>query len=117
MWIDERDEQRESCHLVAWKMEEQQDILFDRAMAELDKVIAKDAGSLWVVDVSNISMLSSNAIAQLIGIVRRVNLAQGKMVLARPMPAVASVLRMTRLTKLLPMYDEIAQAKAALFAA
>jgi anti-anti-sigma factor len=113
MWIDERDTQTASCHLVIWKPEEHQDTLFDRAMLELDKIIAQDAGALWVVDVSAISMLSSNAIAQLISIVRRVNLAQGKMVLARPAPAVASVLRMTRLTKLLPMYDDIAQAKTA----
>ncbi len=103
-------------NILTWKTEDAQDMLFDRAMSELEGLVATDGSARWILNVSDITMLSSNAISSLIGVVRRVNLAHGRMVLAHPAPAVASVLRMTRLTKLLPMYDNMDQAKAAVLA-
>jgi anti-anti-sigma factor len=117
MWISETEPAAATAstiHILTWKTDMTQDMLFDRAMSELDALVAVAAEDSWILNVSAITMLSSNAIAQLIGVVRRVNLAHGRIVLAYPAPAVAAVLRMTRLTKLLPMYDDIAQAKAAI---
>lgn len=81
-------------------------------MQELDVIVAQNAGLHWILDVSAIPILSSNAIAQLIGVVRRVSLANGRIALANPPPAVATVLKMTRLTKLLPMFPTPDLAKA-----
>jgi anti-anti-sigma factor len=100
--------------VLTWVAVPGKDMLPDHAMQELDLVIAKAPERLWILDVSAIPLLSSNAIAQLIGAVRRVSLANGRIALARPAPAVSTVLRMTRLTKLLPMFDDIPQARAAL---
>jgi anti-anti-sigma factor len=111
MWHSESDENSDTAVLV-WSPEQGHEILPDRAMQELDGLIAARPGARWVLDVHAIPVLSSNAIAQLIGVVRRVNLANGKIALAKPAPAVATVLKMTRLTKLLPMFDDIAQARA-----
>ncbi len=117
MWIKTSDASKTAVHVLTWKTDASQDVLFDRAMIDLDAMVAVEPGGRWVLEVAAITMLSSNAIANLIGVVRRVNLANGRMVLARPAPSVAAVLRMTRLTKLLPMYDDVAQATAAVFAA
>jgi anti-anti-sigma factor len=87
-------------------------ILPDLAMQKLDEIMAKDSGRQYILDVAAIPIFSSNAIAQLIGVVRRVSLANGRIALAKPAPAVATVLKMTRLTKLLPMFDDIAAARA-----
>jgi anti-anti-sigma factor len=117
MWTSTSNASQSLVHVLKWEIDENQDMLFDRAMSELDALVAVEASGRWVLDVAAITMLSSNAIAHLIGVVRRVSLANGRMVLARPAPSVAAVLRMTRLTKLLPMYDDVALATAAVLAA
>ncbi len=113
MWILQNDDDVR-IRVLVWSPEKGNEILPDRAMQELDVIVAKDAAHLWVLDVSAIPILSSNAIAQLIGVVRRVSLANGRITLAKPPPAVSTVLKMTRLTKLLPMFDTVALAKASL---
>ena len=55
-----------------------------------------------------------SSIAQLIAVARRVSLAGGRIVLARPGANVAVVLRMTKLTRLLPMFDDLDQAAKSL---
>jgi len=100
------------AHVLVWSPAKGFEVLPDRAMQELDLLVANNAAGHWVLDVGAIPILSSNAIAQLIGVVRRVNLANGRIALANPAPAVATVLKMTRLTKLLPMFDDVAAARA-----
>ena len=111
MWRTQNDEDSQ-VRVLIWSPERGNDILPDRAMQELDVIVAKDAAHRWILDVSAIPILSSNAIAQLIGVVRRVSLANGRIALANPPPAVATVLKMTRLTKLLPMFSSIDLARA-----
>jgi anti-anti-sigma factor len=111
MWRTETDENSDTTILV-WSPERGHEILPDRAMHELDGVIAARPGAWWVLDVHAIPVISSNAIAQLIGVARRVSLAHGKIALAKPAPAVATVLKMTRLTKLLPIFDTVELARA-----
>lgn len=121
MWCDERDgdigdsstgDGKQAVRVLVWSPQTGPEILPDRAMQELDAIVAQDPGRLWILDVATIPILSSNAIAHLIGVVRRVNLAHGHIALAKPPPAVATVLRMTRLTKLLPMFEDVAAARA-----
>lgn len=85
-----------------------------RPFSQLDGVMTSVRGQNWVLDVGAIPMMSSEDIAQLIGAVRRIGLDGGQMALARPAACVATVLKMTRLTKLLPMYDDVEQALKAL---
>ena len=113
MWHNQIEDSTDTIHVLKWLPKPGQDILPDRAMKELDEVVAKDVGKNWVLEISAIPLLSSNAIAQLIGVVRRISLENGRIALANPPPTVATVLRMTRLTKLLPMFETIALAKAA----
>ena len=114
MWIDQHNDNasQDRVRVLIWSPQQGHDILPDRAMQDLDEFVAKDPSRQWILDVSAIPILSSNAIAQLIGVVRRVSLANGRIALARPAPAVATVLRMTRLTKLLPMFEDIPAARA-----
>jgi anti-anti-sigma factor len=114
MWRNDStdNDTNETVQILTWSPEKGNEILPDRAMQELDVIVAKDPGRHWILDVAGIPILSSNAIAQLIGVVRRVSLANGRIALAKPPPAVATVLKMTRLTKLLPMFDDIAAARA-----
>ncbi len=112
MWHNQSEDSTDTIHVLKWSPKPGQDILPDRAMKELDEVVAKDVGKNWVLEISAIPLLSSNAIAQLIGVVRRVSLENGRIALANPPPTVATVLRMTRLTKMLPMFESIALAKA-----
>lgn len=98
--------------VLVWSPAKGNEILPDRAMQELDVIVANNAAGFWILEVNAIPILSSNAIAQLIGVVRRVSLANGRIALANPAPAVATVLKMTRLTKLLPMFDDVAAARA-----
>lgn len=114
MWINESDggDTDQMVQVLTWTPQQGNEILPDRAMQELDVIVAKQPDRHWILDVSGIPILSSNAIAQLIGVVRRVSLANGRIALAKPAPGVATVLKMTRLTKLLPMFDDIAAARA-----
>ena len=111
MWRNESGEDA-TIQVLIWSPQKGNEILPDRAMQELDGIVAKAPGRRWVLDVAAIPVLSSNAIAQLIGVVRRVSLANGHIALAKPPPAVATVLRMTRLNKLLPMFEDVTAARA-----
>jgi anti-anti-sigma factor len=111
MWRSDNDGGGD-VQVLVWSPAKGNEILPDRAMQELDAIVAKDPAGRWILDVAAIPILSSNAIAQLIAVVRRVSLANGRIALAKPAPAVGTVLKMTRLTKLLPMFDTIAAARA-----
>lgn len=111
MWRNDSDD-KSGVNVLVWSPAKGNEILPDRAMQALGEIVAKHPAAKWILEVGAIPILSSNAIAQLIGVVNRVNLANGRIALANPAPAVSTVLKMTRLTKLLPMFDTIAAARA-----
>jgi anti-anti-sigma factor len=104
----------EQVKVLSWRAQPAGTGFPESALRELEQVVDQHPHQRWVIDADGIQQLSSEAIALLIGVVRKVNLAGGAMCLARPMPSVAAVLRMTRLTRLLPLFDDIAQAVASL---
>lgn len=111
MWQSD-DDGASGIRVLVWSPAKDNEILPDRAMQALGEIVTRNPAATWILEVGAIPILSSNAIAQLIGVVNRVNLAKGRIALANPAPAVSAVLKMTRLTKLLPMFDTVAAARA-----
>jgi anti-anti-sigma factor len=105
---------QDRVQVLTWTASPAQAEFAQAALAELGELVAHQPDRGWVIDAAEISSLSSESIALLIGVVRTINLAGGRMALARPVPSVAMVLRMTRLTKLLPIFDDLPQAVKAL---
>jgi anti-anti-sigma factor len=113
MWLQEA---RTHVQVLTWQHAPTQLGFPEAALRELDAVVGKKAKDRWVIDAHSIPLLTSEAIALLIGVVRKINLAGGHICLARPDANVATVLRMTRLTKILPLYETLDEAIAALVA-
>ncbi len=86
----------------------------DQRLNALERDIAQFPAALWLIDASSIPLLSSEAIAILIGISRTISTNGGRLVLARPTASVAAVLRATRLTRLLPLMPDFDAARQAL---
>jgi anti-anti-sigma factor len=72
--------------------------------------------TLVVVDLSGVEFLASLGIATLVRCARATRQRQGHFVLFNARPNVAQVLVSTRMDHLLPMYADLEQARAALFA-
>lgn len=70
--------------------------------------------SRLVVDLSQVSFIDSTALGVLIGGVRRVNAAGGKMALVVATPPVQRVLSLTGLDRVFPIHDSREAALAAL---
>ena len=104
----------DQVQVLSWRQQPAGTGFPESALKELEQLVDHDQHRRWVIDADGIQLLSSEAIALLIGVVRKVNLAGGAMCLARPMPSVAAVLRMTRLTKILPLFAELPEAVASL---
>jgi anti-anti-sigma factor len=104
----------DQVQLLSWRQQPAGIGFPESAFKELEQLVDCDPHQRWVIDADGFQLLSSEAIALLIGVVRKVNLAGGAMCLARPMPSVAAVLRLTRLTKILPLFDELLDAVASL---
>ncbi len=104
----------DQVQLLSWRQQPAGTGFPEAALRALEQLVDREPQQRWVIDADGIALLSSEAIALLIGVVRKVNLAGGAMCLARPMPSVAAVLRMTRLTKILPLFDELPAAVASL---
>jgi anti-anti-sigma factor len=104
----------DQVQVVSWRQQPAGTGFPETALKELEQLVDREQRKRWVIDADGIHQLSSEAIALLIGVVRKVNLAGGSMCLARPMPSVSAVLRMTRLTKILPLFAELPEAVASL---
>jgi hypothetical protein len=83
----------------------------ERALAELDSMIAGAPGERWVIDAGRFEALNSEHIATLIRIVRRVSLANGRIALHRPTAFVCQVLQSLRLVKILPIVEDLEHAE------
>lgn len=106
--------ERNSIRVLTWIPAKEDELSIDRGINDLDRFVVPAADQRWILDIAAIELLTSRAIAQLIAVARRVSLAGGRIVLARPTANVATVLRMTKLTRLLPMFDDLDQAAKSL---
>jgi anti-anti-sigma factor len=104
----------ESVQILSWKSTPAAMGFPESALRELEVMVSDNPNQHWVIDAHGIPLLTSESIALLIGVVRKVGLNGGQMCLARPMPSVAAVLRMTRLIKLLPLFDDLPAAIASM---
>ena len=86
----------------------------EQIWGQLDALVAQRAAGQWVVDVSSERLLTSEALALIVGMVRRVQAAGGRMAFAHCSPGVSNVLISMRLAKMLPMYATVADGVAAL---
>ena len=82
----------------------------------LDQAIGKQPKGCWIVDISHERLLTSEALAILVGLVSRINAAGGHLKLAGATPAVALVMKSMRLDRLLSLYPDVDGACAALHA-
>jgi anti-anti-sigma factor len=104
----------ESVQILSWKSQPGVLGFPESALKELEVMVADNPNHRWVIDADGIHLLTSESIALLIAVVRKVGLSGGQMCLARPMPSVSAVLRMTRLVKLLPLFDDLPAAIASM---
>lgn len=80
----------------------------------LDALVAQRPMGLWVVDVSRERLLTSEALALIVGMVRRVQAAGGRIAFTNCSAGVTNVLISMRLSKMLPMYLTVDEAVVAL---
>lgn len=106
--------EREGIRILTWIQAPADGMSIDPGIVDLDRFVLPAADQRWILDIAAVTLLTSSSIAQLIAIARRVSLAGGRIVLARPAANVAVVLRMTKLTRLLPMFDDLEQAARSL---
>ena len=106
--------EREGIRVLTWTQTPADGHSIDNGINDLDRFVVPAADQRWILDIAAISLLTSRSIAQLIAVARRVSLAGGRIVIARPAANVAAVLRMTKLTRLLPMFDDLDQAAKSL---
>jgi len=86
----------------------------EQAVIDLERRIEAAPGLAWVIDGHGVEVITSEAIAVLIRVLRKCLLANGQVALARPQPLVRSVVQTLRLHRLLPVHEDVAAAVAAL---
>jgi anti-anti-sigma factor len=111
MW---RAGERDGIRVLTWVQAAGEGSSLDPGINDLDRLVGAAPDQRWILDLGALTLLTSRSIAQLIAVARRVSLAGGRIVLARPIATVAAVLRMTKLTRLLPMFDDLDQAARSL---
>ena len=82
------------------------------AWRELDPLVMTAGDQAWVVDLSGVRILTSEAVAILIALVRNVGAANGRLCFCCAAPPVATVMRAVRLYRLAPLHDGLAAALA-----
>jgi anti-anti-sigma factor len=88
----------------------------EQIWGQLDAVIAQHPTGSWVIDVSSERLLTSEALALIVGMVRRVQGDGGRIAFAHCSEGVTSVLVSMRLSKMLPMYGSVDEGVTALSA-
>ncbi len=104
MWQDQRNGTARIIRMIA------QTAAPEQIMADLVRVIGGDLSSRWVVDVDGLRSVNSEMIATLISLVRQVDAAGGRLVLARVTPTMLSVLTASRLERVLPAHADLTAA-------
>ena len=82
------------------------------AWRELDPLVTAAGDQTWVVDLSGVRILTSEAVAILIALVRSVGTANGRLCFCCAAPPVATVMRAVRLYRLAPLHDDLTAAIA-----
>ena len=85
--------------------------MVEQGLYAVEATVFAQPASRWVVDISKIPLVNSEAIALLIRIVRRVNLAGGRIALLKATPFVRGVLQSLRIVRILPIFDDVEQAR------
>jgi anti-sigma B factor antagonist len=81
---------------------------------ELYECVQSQADPRIIVDLAGIDYLSSSGVAILVGLKRRIDLQQGKLVLCRVQPLVCDLLKVMRLNQYFTFADDEAEALALL---
>jgi len=79
--------------------------------------LTSTARTFVIVDMAGVEFLASIGIATLIRSAKAVRLRQGNLVLLNPRPNVAQVLATMRINQILPVFDTLEEARAAVRAA
>jgi anti-sigma B factor antagonist len=80
----------------------------------LYETVQGDEGNRVALDLARVDFLSSSGVAILVGLKRRLDTKQGKLVLFRVQPVVYDLLRVTRLTQYFTFADDEPKALALL---
>ena len=77
----------------------------------LDRLLGDSPNSIYLIDFSLERYLTSEALGVLVNLVRRVQQAGGRLVIAGPTPPVLGVLESTRLSRLVTVAPDMATAR------
>ena len=86
----------------------------EQIWGQLDALVAQRSTGCWVIDVSRERLLTSESLALIVGMVRRVQGDGGRIAFANCSVGVTSVIVSMRLSKMLPLYLTVAEGVAAL---
>jgi anti-anti-sigma regulatory factor len=84
--------------------------------AQLESLVVTSVRQRWVVDVGGQRLLTSEALAVMVGIVRQVQDAGGRIAFANCSPGVVNILTSMRLAKLVHLHPDVASAVSELSA-
>lgn len=114
MWdiVDEADLRVVRCESPAGGRFDPQRV--DALFEELQTLIAAAPQQCWLVDLRGFVLVNSRALALLVATARQVQEEGGDMVLVGVHHFVATVLKTTRIDRLVPIYELCCEAKAAL---
>jgi anti-anti-sigma regulatory factor len=78
--------------------------------AQLESMVVQALRQRWVIDVGSQRLLTSEALAVMVGMVRQVQDAGGRIVFANCSPGVVNILNSMRLVKLVQLHPDVASA-------
>lgn len=84
----------------------------EQTWSQLDAVVGEQPKGAWLIDVSSERILTSEALAVMIGMVRRIQGVGGRVGFASCSPGVVNVLKSMRLSKLLQLYPTVQEGVA-----
>jgi len=85
----------------------------DSPWLSLDRLLGDAPRDVYLIDFSTERYLTSEALGVLVNLVRRVQQAGGRLIIAGPTPPVLGVLESTRLSRLMTVVPDVASARAA----
>ncbi len=85
----------------------------EKTWAKLDALVGGAPAGSWLIDVSQERFLNSEALAVMIGMVRSVQSAGGRIALAGCSNGVVNIITSMRLNRMLPLYPDLASGLAA----
>lgn len=108
MWILET---KGPAQVVTWRNSVPENPLVNESRwVALDQLIGQQPKGYWVVDISGERLLTSEALAIIVGLVSRINAAGGRLNFVGAVPSVASVMKSMRLDRLLSLHENVAGA-------